>query len=446
MKCLRKYTWVKLYRECLPEGKGLLGYWAKLAARAAYRKGHGLYCGHRNRVTAGMWTGGIVGLKSILGVKRRDTPTSTDYAAAQRESCNGQKIVLKYVIGGDMMTMKIRTISPGDRFAAAERNALLRSEGISLDPNLDYSCGLYDEEEELVATGSILGNTLRCLAVSKAHRGEGLLVQVVSHLMAEQASRGYLHVYIYTKPENLEFFSGLGFYEIARTPHAVFLENIRDGFLQYCAGLEQADGQNIAAVVMNANPFTLGHRHLLETAAKENDVVHLFLLSENVGPIPFEVRRRLVTEGIVGLPNVVLHETGSYMISAATFPSYFLPDDDTVIRTQAELDLEVFCRIADMLKICCRYVGQEPASWVTGIYNDTMCRSLPEKGIDCKVIPRQESNERVISASTVRQAIHDNRLDDVRDMLPDSTYRFFTSAEGEQIAAAIRLTKDVIHY
>ena len=72
MKCLRKYTWVKLYRECLPEGKGLLGYWAKLAARAAYRKGHGLYCGHRNPVTAGMWTGGIVGLKSILGVKRRD--------------------------------------------------------------------------------------------------------------------------------------------------------------------------------------------------------------------------------------------------------------------------------------------------------------------------------------------------------------------------------------
>ena len=108
--------------------------------------------------------------------------------------------------------------------------------------------------------------------------------------------------------------------------------------------------------------------------------------------------------------------------------------------------MEVFCRIADMLKICCRYVGQEPASRVTGIYNDTMCRSLPEKGIDCKVIPRQESNERVISASTVRQAIHDNRLDDVRDMLPDSTYRFFTSAEGEQIAAAIRLTKDVIHY
>ena len=353
--------------------------------------------------------------------------------------------MIKLFIRGDK-SMKIRTISPGDRFAAAERNALLKAEGISPDPNLDYSCGLYDEEEELVATGSISGNTLRYLAVSKAHRGEGLLVQVVSHLMAEQARRGNLHVFIYTKPENLAFFSGMGFYEIARTDHAVFLENIRDGFMKYCAALQRREGENIAAVGMNANPFTLGHRHLLETAAKENDVVHLFLLSENAGPIPFEVRRRLVAEGIADLNNVVLHETDSYMISAATFPSYFLPDNDTVIRTQAELDLAVFCKLAEALHIRRRYVGQEPSSRVTGIYNDIMLRQLPEKGIDCRIIPRQEANSRVISASTVRQAIHDGRLDEVRDMIPDSTYRFFTSAEGAQTAAAIRQAKDVIHY
>ena len=71
MKCLRKYKWLKLHRSCLPEGKGLMGYWARLASRAAFRKGVALYCGHRNPVTPGTWTGGIVGLKSILGVKRR---------------------------------------------------------------------------------------------------------------------------------------------------------------------------------------------------------------------------------------------------------------------------------------------------------------------------------------------------------------------------------------
>ena len=71
MKCLRKYKWVKLPRMHLPGGKGLMGYWAKLASRAAFRKGNAVYCGYINPVTAGMWSGGVVGLKSILGVKKR---------------------------------------------------------------------------------------------------------------------------------------------------------------------------------------------------------------------------------------------------------------------------------------------------------------------------------------------------------------------------------------
>ena len=70
MKCLCKYKWVKLPRMHLPGGKGLMGYWAKLASRAAFRKGNAVYCGHINPVTAGMWSGSVVGLKSILGVKR----------------------------------------------------------------------------------------------------------------------------------------------------------------------------------------------------------------------------------------------------------------------------------------------------------------------------------------------------------------------------------------
>lgn len=71
MQCLRKYHWVKLPRERMPEGKGIMGYWARLASRAAYRRGRSLYCGYENNVEPGMWAGGIAGLKSILGVKRR---------------------------------------------------------------------------------------------------------------------------------------------------------------------------------------------------------------------------------------------------------------------------------------------------------------------------------------------------------------------------------------
>ena len=71
LKCLMKYEWVKLRRDTLPIGKGIMGAWAKLAARAAFRKGHASYCGHKNAVSPGMWSGGIVGLKSILGIKSR---------------------------------------------------------------------------------------------------------------------------------------------------------------------------------------------------------------------------------------------------------------------------------------------------------------------------------------------------------------------------------------
>lgn len=342
--------------------------------------------------------------------------------------------------------MTIREILPSDRFGQGEMDALLRREGIRRDANLDYSCGLYDGEEELVAAGSCFGNTIRCLAVDGGRRGEGHLVQVVSHLLDVQARRGNLQVFLYTKPENLAFFTGLGFYEIARTETAVFLENSREGFCRYCAALKKAPGRRIAAVVMNANPFTLGHRHLLERAAAENDAVHLFLLSEDAGPIPASVRRRLAEEGTRDLPNVILQETGPYMISSATFPSYFLKDQDGVIRAQAALDLAVFRKIAEHLGIQRRYVGEEPTSRVTGLYNRVMAARLPDAGIECCVVPRMETNGQVISASTVRQAIHDGCLESVRDMLPASTYRYFASAEAEPVRRAICREETVVHY
>ena len=71
MKCLQKYQWVKLPRSALPTGKGIMGAWMKLASRAAFRKGVAFYCGYENTVEPGMWAGGVVGLKSVLGVRSR---------------------------------------------------------------------------------------------------------------------------------------------------------------------------------------------------------------------------------------------------------------------------------------------------------------------------------------------------------------------------------------
>ena len=72
MKCLCKYDWVKLPRDYPDMGKGLMSQWTKLASRAAFRRGIATYCSHENPVESGMWSGGIVGIKKILGVRSRE--------------------------------------------------------------------------------------------------------------------------------------------------------------------------------------------------------------------------------------------------------------------------------------------------------------------------------------------------------------------------------------
>lgn len=337
-------------------------------------------------------------------------------------------------------------IAPGDVRAQKQVDALLTKEGIRRDPHLDYTCGLFDDDYRLIATGSCFHNTIRCLAVDGAHRGEGLLNEVVSHLEEVQAGRGNSHVFLYTKPETARFFADLGFYEIARVDRLVFAENHKSCFCDWLHSLGSPMKGRSAAVVMNANPFTRGHRHLVETAAKENDCVHLFLLSEEAGPIPFRVRKRLVEEGVRDLPNVRLHDSGPYIISLSTFPSYFLRDEDDAILTHAALDLRIFARIAEALGITRRYVAEEPTSRVTSLYNRVMQEQLPALGVECHVIPRLLANGRPISASVVRRAIHDGHPETAEAFLSPAVYAYFTSPEAAPVIEAIRKERDVEHY
>ena len=339
-------------------------------------------------------------------------------------------------------------IFPRDLRSQAQMDELLRAEGIRRDKNLDYSCGVFDEDGTLIAAGSSFKNTLRCLAVSSAHRGEGLMNQVVSHLLEKQMERGNSHVFLYTKAKNDRIFRDLGFYEIARVEgELVFMENRRDGFARYLKKLEKTrrEGKS-AAVVMNANPFTLGHRHLIEQAAAECDTLHLFLLSEEAGPIPFAVRKKLVREGVADLANVILHDSGPYIISSATFPSYFLRDEDAAILAHAKLDLAVFGKIASALGVTARYVGEEKSSHVTALYNETMASELPKLGLSFRQIPRLAINGETVSASSVRQAIHDGKLTEAAFMLPESSLRYFESEEAAPVIAAIRAMDEARHY
>ncbi len=347
-----------------------------------------------------------------------------------------------------MSEYTISQIYPSDRRAMAQVDSLLQQEGIRRDGNLDYICGMYDGDYKLIATGSCFGPTLRCFAVSREHQGEGLLNEIVSHLMEVEFARGNTHLFLYTKTGAARFFGSLGFYEIARVDGTLaFLENRPTGFRDYLRGLEKTrrPGKS-GALVMNANPFTLGHRYLVETAAARCDTLHLFVLSEDASLVPFRVRRRLVEEGTTHLSNVVLHDSGPYIISNATFPSYFLKDEAAVIQGHARLDLAVFTQIAGALGVTARYVGQEPTSQVTGIYNDIMAQALPQAGIDCVIVPRLEAEGRPISASTVREALQRGDLEALRALVPPSTLRYFQSPEAAPVLERIRRAGNVVHY
>lgn len=386
-------------------------------------------------------------------------------------------------------TYAISSVGPGDRYMQAEVDALLEREGIHRDQHLDYTAAMLDEDYHVIATGSLFGNTLRCMAVSSDHQGESLMNAIVSHLIEVQYSRGNYHLFLYTKCDSARFFGNLGFYEITRVPeeNIVFMENKRTGFRDYLAVLQRetqqaeatardegnagdpgpsqpAEGvrtpggscaagpaaldqsERVGAIVMNANPFTLGHRYLVEQARAACGVLHLFMVSEDVSLVPFSVRKKLILEGTKDIPGIIYHEAGSYIISSATFPAYFQKGDNAVIRSQAGIDARIFTQIAAALGITDRFVGDEPTSVVTGIYNEILSTALPEAGVACHIIPRKEADGKAISASTVRSCIHDGRLEDIRGLVPETTYRYFASPEAAAVIGRIQAAEEVVHY
>lgn len=347
------------------------------------------------------------------------------------------------------MAHKIAEILPNDTAGMAKVEQLLQKEGIQRDKNLDYTCAIFGDDGSVIATGSCFGSTLRCIAIDSEHRGQGLLRTIIPHLQEIQKQRGNSHLFLYTKNTAVPAFRRLGFYEIARVDgKIVFMENSESGFADYLAELSQnaPKAERVAALVVNANPFTLGHLYLVEKVAAENDILHLFIVNEEMSLIPFAVRERLVREGTAHLKNIIYHDSGPYIISSATFPSYFLKDEAAVIENHARLDLAIFLKIAAALNVNRRYVGDEPTSFVTNLYNQVMKQELPKGGVECVIVPRKQEGGRAISASIVRTCIKEGRIDDMAALVPPTTLAFFRSAEAEPIIRRIQQADDVVHY
>ncbi len=311
----------------------------------------------------------------------------------------------------------------------------LESCGLTYDESIEHSIAVWDQNDRMIATGSLDGNVIKCVATSPGTQGEGLCATVVSHLVSYAVSNKKTHLFVYTKPENRKIFADLGFYPIGETADAILLESRRDGIKSFIAGLKcHSEPGTIGAIVANCNPFTNGHLHLAEQASNACDFVYFFLLSEDRSAFPADVRLRLAKEGLAHLKNLAVCPTDGYMVSAATFPAYFLKEKANCGNVASQLDLDIFCRhFAPALGISVRFVGEEPFCRVTASYNEQMKAYLPQHGVRVVEIPRREISEQAISASRVRALAAEQRYEEIRPLVPETTYRFLLSPQGREI-------------
>ncbi len=339
--------------------------------------------------------------------------------------------------------MVIRLVSRHTQETLADCMQVLSSQSITWERDIEGSVIIYDcpagMHEHPVATGSYSGDVIKCIAVAKDLAGTGLAQTLITELVNELHLQGRDHLFLFTKPENRRIFAELGFYHIATVPNLVTLmENDPRGlqdYLRALAGLRlgQTDVRLPAsAIVVNCNPFTLGHRAIIEQAARESSMLFVFVVTEDSSEFRTEDRLRLVRLGVRDLANVQVIPAGSYVISRQMFPSYFLKSEKIVQESHARLDCTIFRdSIAPALGITCRYIGEEPFCPVTRNYNTVLAELLPLAGIECRIIPRFAKSGRAVSASDVRRLFVMGDMPGVRALVPDCTYEFLSSGAAD---------------
>jgi [citrate (pro-3S)-lyase] ligase len=334
-------------------------------------------------------------------------------------------------------------------------SAFLTPLGFNFDPQtVEYTMVLLDAKGKIAGTGSYQGPVLKYVVVAPGHRATNAFSVIVTHLIQILAKK-YQQIFAFTRPGNTESFEHLGFKKVATAePLYALLEfgyrSIRD-YQDYLLSqkAEQATPP-ISAIVVNCNPFSNGHRFLIETAASQSAVVYLFVVEEDRSVFPFNDRWKLIEEGTRHLANVVMLKGGPYVVSGATFPRYFLQKEepDLVTRNQAELDVRIFAQhIVPVLGITRRYVGTEPYSPTTRAYNAAMKKLLTACGVEVIEVERKslgvnaEGNPDFISATKIRQAISEDNLDSVLEFLPPCTLAYLRSPASKAVRENLRAQK-----
>ncbi|WP_051294820.1 adenylyltransferase/cytidyltransferase family protein [Maridesulfovibrio bastinii] len=207
--------------------------------------------------------------------------------------------------------------------------------------------------------------------------------------------------------------------EILRPELSAYLDFLKDNIF-----ISDKKNPVIGATVMNANPFTAGHAHLVNIAASQVDHLYIFVVQEDKSFFPFETRIRLVKEGVKELKNVTVLPSGSFMVSAESFPEYFNKENCQDLHIDATQDILPFCtHIAPLLGITRRFVGEEPLCKITAQHNKHLKRICPDYGIKLIEIPRIKFKNLIISASLVRELYKSQDWEHLYQLVPESTFK-----------------------
>lgn len=368
--------------------------------------------------------------------------------------------------------MEIQTLNPTIPRQRQRIEAFLKRNGLRFD-DMHYYAAITDDDGEMIAGGGLKGNVIKCVAVDDAHKGEAIANTLISHLIAHANEEGHSNVMLFTKPKNRQLFESLSFRLLAEAPEAVLMETGIGGINNMVEQLkkikeegevckennqeckkEEKTNLNITTpqhlnpstpqpltttthlrgvVVMNCNPFTLGHRYLIEQAAKQVERLFVMVVREDCSLFAYAERKAMVEQGVAHLKNVTVIDGSEYAISQATFPTYFLKRLDDAADTQMLLDLDLFRRhIAPALGTTVRFVGTEPTDQLTRRYNQLMHEVLA----DVRETARLEKEGNAVSASRVRKAMEQGDMSTIRQLVPPTTLPYIIAHLATQALQA----------
>lgn len=329
--------------------------------------------------------------------------------------------------------------------------AFLQDNALRLD-DVDYYAGVFRVDgDEMLAGGGLKGSVVKCLAVRSDCRDEALSCRMVSHLVSVANAAGHQVVRLFTKPSNRVVFESMSFRLLAEAPEAILMETGVGGidtYRRYLGSVRDAvatdsDAGEAGVIVMNANPFTLGHRYLVEQAAQKVARLYVIAVKEEASLFSYDERLAMIRSGVAHINNVTVCEGSDYAVSATTFPTYFLKRLSDASDTQMMLDIDLFRRhIAPALGAAVRFVGSEPTDMLTRRYNEIMKQMLPRVVETERLTVQTALREAVgdtpaaVSASLVRAAMGRHSLWEAASMVPQTSVPYIISHLATQALQA----------